>query len=162
LLNESTTSSNSNSESIFPGKVELKYWGEGLPCEDKLKNPTVTNLIVDREIIYTHWHAKDELELCFIAMPGDKMDGGVQPYRNGDILIIDKTQTDISLSGVYFYTTNNHEEVFVSNIRLSPFGQVAFGFGNPKYEDYDVSVEDFESANIQIIGRVIHNQSEVH
>ena len=93
-------------------------------------------------------------------MPGDKMDGGVKPYRNGNILVIDKTQTDISLSGVYFFTTNNNEEVFVNNFRKTPFGQVVFGFDNPKYENYEVSLEEFQNANINFFGRVIHNLSD--
>ena len=161
LFSEETPGLNSNSASIFPGKKEVRYWGENLPCAEKLKNPTITSLILDREIIYTHWHEKDEEQLNIIDMPGDKMDGDVHSYKNGDILVIDKTQMDISSSGVYFYTTNNHEEVFVSNLRRTPFGQVIFGFSNPKYEDYEVSAEEFDAANIEIIGRVIHNQSEV-
>ena len=160
LLPEENSSLNDNSASFFPGKKEVKYWGEGLPCEEQLKNPTLTSLILDREIIYTHWHIKDENELNIIAMPGDKMDGGNHPYKNGDILVIDKDQTDISLSGVYFYTAKNHEEVFVSNLRKTPFGLVIFGFGNQKYEDYEVTADEFDAANIEIIGRVIHNQSE--
>ena len=161
LISEDTAKSSSDTSSLYPGKIELKYWGEGLPCEEQLKNPTLASLMLDRDIIYTHWHIKDENELNIIAMPGDKMDGGDRPYRNGDILIIDKSQTDISLSGVYFYTANNHVEVFVSNLRKTPFGQVIFGFGNQKYEDYEVSIEEYETANIKIIGRVVHNQSEV-
>ena len=145
--------------SMYPGKIELKYWGEGLPCEEKLKNPAINSVLMDREIINTDW-ATDEKELNIIAMPGDKMDGGVKPYRNGNILVIDKTQTDISLSGVYFFTTNNNEEVFVNNFRKTPFGQVVFEFDNPKYENYEVSLEEFQNANINVIGRVIHNLSD--
>ena len=145
--------------SMYPGKIELKYWGEGLPCEDKLKNPVINSVLLDREIINTDW-VTDENELNIIAMPGDKMDGGERPYRNGNILVIDKTQTDISLSGVYFFTTNNDEEVFVNNFRKTPFGQVVFKFNNPKYENYEVSFEEFENANIKVIGRVIHNLSD--
>lgn len=161
LISEDAAKSNSDTSSLYPGKIELKYWGEGLPCEEQLKNPTLTSLMLDREIIYTHWHIKDENELNIIAMPGDKMDGGDRPYKNGDILIIDKSQTDISLSGVYFYTTNDDTEVFVSGLRRTPFSKIAFTFGNSKYEDYEVSVEEYETANIKIIGRVVHNQSEV-
>ena len=145
--------------SMYPGKIELKYWGEGLPCEEKLKNPAINSVLMDREIINTDW-ATDEKELNIIAMPGDKMDGGVKPYRNGNILVIDKTQTDISLSGVYFFTTNNNEEVFVNNFRKTPFGQVVVEFDNPKYENYEVSLEEFQNANINVIGRVIHNLSD--
>ena len=161
LISKDTAKSSSDTSSLYPGKIELKYWGEGLPCEEQIKNPTLTSLALDREIIYTHWHIKDENELNIIAMPGDKMDGGERPYKNGDILIIDKSQTNISLSGDYFYTTNDDTEVFVSGLRITPLSKVAFVFGNSKYEDYEVSVEEYETANIKIIGRVLHNQSEV-
>ena len=97
------TNGNSNSSE----KIELLYWGKGLPCEDKIKNPLVTSMWFDREVINGGWQ-KDEHNLNIIAMPGDKMDGGDIPFKNGDILIIDRTQTDISISGIYFYTTNNN------------------------------------------------------
>lgn len=137
-------------------KFEIKYWGEGLPCEDKLKNPLITSIWLDKELIQDGWQ-KSEKDLNIIAMPGDKMDGGTYPLKNGDILIIDKSQTDISISGVYFYTTSNNEEVFVNNFRKQFDGTIVLGVTNPKYEDLLVTAEQLEAAGVNIIGRIIKN-----
>ena len=85
------------------------------------------------------------------------MDGGTYPLKNGDILIIDKSQTDISISGVYFYTTSNNEEVFVNNFRKQFDGTIVLGVTNPKYEDLLVTAEQLEAAGVNIIGRIIKN-----
>ena len=137
-------------------KIELLYWGKGLPCEDKLKNPLVTSMWLDREVINGGWQ-KDEHNLNIVAMPGDKMDGGDIPFKNGDILIIDRTQTDISISGIYFYTTNNDEDVFVNNFRKRFDGTVVLGYTNSKYEDSIVTIDQLEAAGYKVIGRVIKN-----
>ena len=137
-------------------KFEIKYWGEGLPCEEKLKNPLVSSVWLDKELIQDGWQ-KSEKYLNIIAMPGDKMDGGDYPLKNRDILIIDKSQTDISISGIYFFTTNNNEEVFVNNFRKTPFGNIVFGLANPKYEDIEVPISEYEAGDFNIVGRVIKN-----
>ena len=147
-----TTSSNSSST----GKIELQYWGKGLPCEEKLKNPLVTSMWFDREVINDVWK-KDEHNLSIIAMPGDKMDGGDIPFKNGDILIIDRTQTDISISGIYFYTTNNDEDVFVNNFRKRFDGTVVLGYTNSKYNDSNTTIGELEAAGYKVVGRVIKN-----
>ena len=85
------------------------------------------------------------------------MDGGDIPFKNGDILIIDRTQTDISISGIYFYTTNNDEDVFVNNFRKRFDGTVVLGYTNSKYEDSIVTIDQLEAAGYKVIGRVIKN-----
>ena len=137
-------------------KIELLYWGKGLPCEGKIKNPLVTSMWFDREVINGGWQ-KDEHNLNIVAMPGDKMDGGDIPFKNGDILIIDRTQTDISISGIYFYTTNNDEDVFVNNFRKRFDGTVVLGYTNSKYEDSIVTIDQLEAAGYKVVGRVIKN-----
>lgn len=154
LTSETTTYIDNPSQ--YPGKKELKYWGEGLPCEEKIKNPLVTSIMWDREVINGVWQVNED-GLFIIAMPGDKMDGGTQPYRNGDALIIDTDSTDISISGVYFYTTNNNEDVFVNNIRKRFDGTIVLGFTNPKYEDSIVTQEELDAVGFNVVGRVIHN-----
>ena len=150
-LSPATSGNSSSSE-----KIELLYWGKGLPCEGKIKNPLVTSMWFDREVINGGWQ-KDEHNLNIVAMPGDKMDGGDIPFKNGDILIIDRTQTDISISGIYFYTTNNDEDVFVNNFRKRFDGTVVLGYTNSKYEDSIVTIDQLEAAGYKVIGRVIKN-----
>ena len=145
-----------SSSSASSDKIEIQYWGKGLPCEEKLKNPLVNSMWFDREVINSGWQ-KDANSLNIIAMPGDKMDGGDIPFKNGDILLIDKTQTDISFSGVYFYTTNNHEDIFVNNFRKRFDGTIVLGYTNSKYEDSIVSIDQLEAAGYKVIGRVIKN-----
>ena len=137
-------------------KIEIHYWGKGLPCEKKLRNPLITSMWFDREVINNVWQ-KDESALSIISMPGDKMDGGDIPFKNGDILVIDKTQTDISISGIYFYTTNNNEDIFVNNFRKRFDGTIVLGFTNSKYEDSIVTIDQLETAGYKVIGRVIKN-----
>lgn len=137
-------------------KIEIQYWGKGLPCEEKIKNPLINSMWFDREVINGGWQ-KDENNLNIIAMPGDKMDGGDIPFKNGDILVIDKTQTDISISGVYFYTTNNDEDIFVNNFRKRFDGTIVLGFTNSKYEDSIVTIDQLEAAGYKVVGRVIKN-----
>lgn len=151
-----TPNSSNNSISTSVDKIEIHYWGKGLPCEEKLKNPFITSMWFDREVINDGWQ-KDAHNLNIVAMPGDKMDGGDIPFKNGDILVIDKTQTDISISGIYLYTTNNDEDVFVNNFRKRFDGTIVLGFTNSKYEDTIVSIGELESAGYRIIGRVIKN-----
>ena len=151
-INLSPTSSNSGSSD----KIEIQYWGKGFPCEEKIKNPLINSMWFDREVINGGWQ-KDENNLNIIAMPGDKMDGGDIPFKNGDILVIDRTQTDISISGIYFYTTNNDEDVFVNNFRKRFDGNIVLGFTNSKYEDSIVSLDQLEAAGYRVIGRVIKN-----
>lgn len=145
-----------SSSSNSTDKIELQYWGKGLPCEEKLQNPLVKSMWFDREVINDVWQ-KDEQSLSIIAMPGDKMDGGDIPFKNGDILIIDRTRTDISISGIYFYTTNNDEDVFVNNFRKRFDGTVVLGYTNSKYEDSIVTIDQLEAAGYKVIGRVIKN-----
>lgn len=137
-------------------KIEIQYWGKGLPCEEKLKNSFITSLWFDREVINGGWQ-KDEKYLNIIAMPGDKMDGGNYPLKNNDILVIDTSETDISISGIYFYTTNNNEEVFVNNFRKIYDGTIILGVTNPKYKDTPTDQEKLDAAGVKIIGRVIKN-----
>lgn len=145
-----------SSNSASSDKIEIHYWGKGLPCEEKLKNPYINSMWFDREVINNGWQ-KDENNLNIIAMPGDKMDGGDIPFKNGDILLIDKTQTDISISGIYFYTTNNNEDIFVNNFRKRFDGTIVLGFTNSKYEDSIVTIDQLEAAGYKVIGRVIKN-----
>lgn len=152
-----TVSPTQNADLTIADKIELQYWGQGLPCEDKLKNPLiVTPMWFDRKLINGGWQ-KDEQNLNIIAMPGDKMDGGDIPFKNGDILVIDTAQTDISISGIYFYTTNNNEDVFVNNFRKRFDGTVVLGYTNSKYEDSIVTIDQLEAAGYNVIGRVIKN-----
>lgn len=151
-INLSPTSNSSGSGD----KIEIQYWGKGLPCEEKIKNPLINSMWFDREVINGGWQ-KDENNLNIIAMPGDKMDGGDIPFKNGDILVIDKTQTDISISGVYFYTTNNDEDIFVNNFRKRFDSTIVLGFTNSKYEDSIVTIDQLEAAGYKVVGRIIKN-----
>lgn len=146
----------STESSEFPELIELKYWGDGLPCEEKLKDPLVPSVFISRKFVNNKLQRNEE-NLYIIAMPGDKMDGGDSPLKNGDILLIDTSQTDISISGVYFFTSNNNEDVFVNNFRKTPFGEIVMGLANSKYEDYEVSNEKFDASDINVVGRVIQN-----
>lgn len=147
--------------SDFPGKKEIKYWGKGLPCEDKLINPGYTSIMKDRETINRNWQV-DEDAIYIIAMPGDKMDGGPHPIKNGDILFVDTSSTDISISGKYFFTTNGHKDVFVANICKQITGNYEIIYANSKYGNKIVTQEQLDSVDFKVVGRIITNELFVY
>lgn len=149
-----------SSQSVLNGMIEINYWNESPENFHKIKNPLITSLWFDREVVYDEWK-KDAKNLCIIAMPGDEMDGGEYPFRNGNILLIDKSITDISNSGIYFYTTQGNQSVFVNRIQERFDGTILLGFANPTYEDRIVTKEQLEQADFKVVGRVVKNLSLV-
>lgn len=149
-----------SSDSTVHEMIKIHYW-DGLSGNcDKIKNPLITSLWFDREIVYDEWK-KDAENLCIIAMPGEEMDGGEYPIRNGNVLLVDESLKDISNSGIYFYTTQNNQRVFVNRIKERFDGTVLFSFANSIYEDRIITREQLKQADFKVVGRVIKNLSLV-
>lgn len=141
----------------FPDAIEIRYYKDD-EIDELVKNPLVTSIWLDRQMVNDVW-VKDENKLIKIAMVGDCMNGGARPIKNGDMLIIDTSETNILASGIYAYTTGK-SDIFVANIKRC-MDQVEFSFFKEEYESILRTMEELEELNFTVIGRVIHNQSEL-
>lgn len=117
-----------------------------------IKNNKVTSIWNDREITNLLWE-KDEKNLRYIAMPGDNMNGGICPIKNGEPLIIDTQSTDILRSGIYAYVTE--AGFFVNGIKQRADKKVLFTHWNPNYEDTLYDLEKLHQVAFKVIGRMI-------
>ena len=141
----------------FPDAIEIHYYKDD-EIDELVKNPLVTSIWLDRQMVNDVW-VKDENKLIKIAMVGDCMNGGARPIKNGDMLIIDTSETNILASGIYAYTTGN-SDIFIANIKRC-MDQVEFSFFKEEYESILRTMQELEELNFTVIGRVIHNQSEL-
>lgn len=150
------------SSDLYAGKsYRIPYWdGE---AAEQIKKPNVDDLCVDVQTIYTDWKTTPE-SLIFISMPGDEMEGGEYPIRNKDSLIVDTSRTNISESGVFFCTTQGHTRVHVRRIIEVMSGSIKCitTVDNPRYKSFiekQWTEEKWLAADVQVIGRVIKNES---
>ena len=100
--------------------VEIKYYNN-TKNSSAVKSKQIANLYLDSNLVHNIWN-KDERSLFILKMPGDSMDGGETPIRNNDMLIVDTSSRDISCSGIYAYTTNDENFIFVNGIMLNVDG----------------------------------------
>lgn len=141
----------------FPDAVEIIYY-ENPKLTNIIKNPDITSLWLDRELIYYKWK-KSEQDLRIIQMPGDSMDGGASPISNKDILIIDISDKNPVASGIFAYTTQNDTLIFVNDIKQKADGSLKFNFWNERYKESVYTISDLKTMNFNVIGRVIKNMS---
>lgn len=138
-------------------KAEIKYF-EHQNLKTNIKSPAITSIWFDSELVTNIWR-KDPKNLRIITMLGDKMDLGEYPLKNGDILIIDTSETDITKAGIYAFTTHNNNYMFINGVNRRYDGMCRFYFTNQMYPEKVLSDEDIKNADIKIIGRVIKNLS---
>lgn len=147
--------------SVFSGynenAIEISYYENPL-VKNTIKNPLMISLWLDRELVRNVWK-KDEKTLRLAKMPGDGMNGGVLPIRNNDLLIIDTKDNDILSSGIYAYTTNEDNLIFINGIKQKMDGSVKFYYFNQNYNETIYNKEDLENVDFKIIGRIIKNMS---
>lgn len=139
----------------------IPYW-DGCPvCAERIKDNQITSLLLDSELIINKLNCEPSA-LKIIAMPGEEMNGGVYPIRNGDILLIDTSKTDLTESGVFFITTQNCTKVLVRRLLETMTGDVFSSCDNPMYKeivDKMWSREELEEMDFKVIGKVIKNMS---
>lgn len=152
----------SNEETKLKGRsYSIQYWqGE---CDDLIKKDGVTDVNADLEIITNEWKAQPE-NLVFIAMPGEDMNGGVYPFRNKDILIVDTSRNDIHESGIFFCTSHGNTRVYVRRIVEIMTDDIycVTTVDNARLEPYVTKKwtnQQWKQADVKVIGRVINNQS---
>lgn len=148
------------SEELKGKYAKINYWDGCSTNQEKIINPLYTELIVDLQRVINVWNC-NPADLCIIAMPGEEMNGGCYPIKNNDLLIIDKSQTDISSAGIYFYTTNNHSCVFVRRVMEKMKGHYMFTCDNQNYSvlNSTYSMQELEEMDFKVIGRFVANES---
>lgn len=140
---------------------EIPYWDECPVFSEKLKDSQLSSLILDAEFIVNKLNC-DPSALRIITMAGEDMDGGCYPLRNGDILLIDTSKTDLTETGVFFISTQNCSMVFVRRLLGTMAGDVYSTVDNPLYKEIvekTWSAEEIKEIDLQIIGKVIKNMS---
>lgn len=142
-------------------QVQIKYIQiPGIP--DKIiKSPFVKErLQFDREIVENAWNRIPENQRI-IKMRGDKMETGLYPLRNNDILMVDISQTNVADSGIYLYSTevNGELEIFINNVTKRPDGALIMSYFNPKYQEIIYTPQELNNMNFKVIARVVKNLS---
>lgn len=139
-------------------RIEIKYLNLGGTWNEKLRNPLVTSIWFDRELLTNIWRKNPE-NLRIVKMIGDRMNGGEYPLKNDDILILDISEKEIINSGIYIFSTQNDDNVFINTVEKKIDGGVRFSFFNKYYPDKVYTAEELEQLDFKIIGRVIKNLS---
>ena len=90
-----------------------------------------------------------------IQAVGDSMDGGNNPIKNGDLLLIDDSVKDI-INEKIFVIQLNKSELVVKRVVKEWDGTVKLISNNSKYKDRILR----EGEQAEIIGRVVWNGSK--
>lgn len=141
----------------YSDKVEIHYYTNP-NLKTKLTVPDVTTVWFDRQVIENRWKRKPE-NIRVITMLGDKMDHGAYPLRLDDILFMDISDTDVTKSGIYAFTTNNDSYMFINGINRRYDNMYRFYFYNPIYPEKILTGDDVKKADIKIVGRIFKNLS---
>lgn len=137
--------------------IEIPYYTNP-NLKTELTVPDVTTVWLDRQIIENRWKRKPE-NLRVITMLGDKMDHGAYPLKLDDILLMDISDTDVTKSGIYAFTTNNGAYMFINGVNRKFDNSYRFYFYNPVYPEKILTNEDVKKADIKIVGRIFKNLS---
>lgn len=137
--------------------VEIIYY-ENPTLIEIIKNPVITSIWLDRELVHDVWK-KDEKTLRTLQMPGDAMDGGDNPIKNKDMLIVDISDKNPMASGIFAYTTQNESLIFINDIKQKADGALKFNFWNTRYKEAVYTPDDLKKMDFKVIGRVVKNMS---
>lgn len=137
--------------------VEIIYY-ENPTLIEIIKNPVITSIWLDRELVHDIWK-KDEKNLRTLQMPGDAMDGGDNPIKNKDMLIVDMSDKNPMASGIFAYTTQGESLIFVNDIKQRADGALKFNFWNTRYKEAVYTPDDLKKMDFKVIGRVVKNMS---
>lgn len=103
------------------------------------------------------WLAKRHLtpgNLAIVNVSGDSM----EPYlKDGDLVLVDRSQTNIASGKTYVLRLDGH--LLVKNLQLLPHGLIQVASFNPGFPPYQVDLAD-ESLDIAVIGRVVASMQE--
>ncbi|WP_459990178.1 XRE family transcriptional regulator [Methylosoma difficile] len=138
-----------------PDYVEIAHYnvqaaaGSGaIPISEELLQP----LAFRRD-----WLVKRHLspnDLVIVDVKGESME---PKLLNGDLVLVDKSQTDIASGKTFVLRMDGH--ILVKNLQLLPHGLVQVASFNTGYPAYQVDLSD-ESLDMAVIGRVVASMHE--
>lgn len=138
-----------------PDYVEIAHYnvqaaaGSGvIPVSEELLQP----LAFRRD-----WLVKRHLspnDLVIVDVKGESME---PKLLNGDLVLVDKSQTDIASGKTFVLRMDGH--ILVKNLQLLPHGLVQVASFNTGYPAYQVDLSD-ESLDMAVIGRVVASMHE--
>lgn len=92
-------------------------------------------------------------DLMLMYAEGDSMDDGRDGLRPGDVMIVNKTDTDAQKDGVYVLRVD--DALMVKRLQRLPGDRLRVISDNPSYQAFEVDLKA-RSSGLQIIGRVIY------
>lgn len=135
--------------------AEIQYIEDLDNYNKPVRNPFVTEVIMDAQIIVYKWRCNIE-DLRIISMFDDSMDGGEYAIKNGDILIVDTSVKTVTVSGLYLFIINNNE-LYIRRIIDTFRNSYIFSAKKNDYKIFEEekTFEDLKNANFRILGRVV-------
>lgn len=103
------------------------------------------------------WLAKRHLKAGNLAIVGVSGDSMEDHLRDGDLVLVDMSQKDITNGKTYVLRIDGH--LLVKNLQMLPHGVVQVASFNPGFPPYTVDLSD-ESIDISVIGRVVASTHE--
>ncbi len=142
-----------------PDVVEIEYY-ENPALTDIIRNPDIKSVWLDKNLIRNIWR-KNEKNLKILQMPGDYMRGRLNDFtiNNKDIVLIDTSSTNVSLSGIYAYTTQNEQFLFIKAIQRLANGALKFNINNENYQCSTYYPDELKKIDFKVLGRVVKNLS---
>lgn len=145
--------------------IVVPYWSCGKPeVNSKIRNENYTEFTLDLQFVIDK-KLKPE-NLVVVAAMGEEMNGEFYPIKNKDILLVDTSRNDINESGIFFCTSNQNSCVYIRRIIEIMNGGIyaKTTVDNKIYREIfglekSWTIEDWEEADIKVIGRVIKNMS---
>ncbi len=141
----------------YPDAVEIKYYDDP-KVSSTIRSADITNFWLDRELIHNVWKT-NEKNLCILKMPGDTMDGGEAPIKNGDLLIIDTSAVNLLCAGIYAYTTMDGNYIFVNILKPRPDGSLKLCYWNNAYDEIIYTKDQLQQLRFNPVGMVLKNMS---
>lgn len=138
--------------------IEIPYYDVKGSCGTGVMvyEPEIRSIKLDSTLIAKVLKRKPE-NLHIIEAVGDSMEG--DGIYEGDILLIDSSNTNPMVQGIYVFTTQNNELVYIKRLYLHPDGLLDVISANPRYQTLRYSNKDIEKLNLSVKGRVIKNLS---
>ncbi len=139
--------------------IEIKYY-ENPSLAGIIKNPDIKSIWLDKNLVRNIWR-KDEKNLKILQMPGDYMQSRHSDFSitNKDIVLIDTSSANVSLSGIYAYTTQNEQFVFIKFIQQMADGSLKFKVNNENYQCAEYKPDELKRIDFKVIGRFVKNLS---
>ena len=160
-LTSQTASSNLHTKN---DGYEIMYWEKGQKYGEYTKSSRLRSVWFDKEILKGFWSVTPANLRC-IRVFDDRMEGGIDKLEEGEIALIDITQTDYTNGGVFLYTAelNGFKILRFARITVKAIeGVVVFSWDNSeKYAPKVYTPDELVNANFKVKGRVIHNATRV-